>query len=284
VTTAAPAYERATSLALALDRLGAGGVTIIAGGTDYYPSRVGRPTDAALLDIADLPELRGITSEIDHWRIGAAATWADLLDAPLPAAFDGLRQAAREVGGLQIQNAGTIGGNLCNASPAADGIPALLALDATVELRSSAATTTIPLSSFILGPRRTRRTPDQLVTAVLVPHARHAVTSRFVKLGARRYLVISIVMASACLEVNDAGKITAARVAVGACSPVARRLPTLEQRLVGTRFGSGLGGLVAHDHLAPLSPIDDVRASRAYRIDAARTVVARLLDDLPTPR
>ena len=284
MTTAAPAYERAASLSHVLKRIGAGGVTIIAGGTDYYPSRLGRPIDPALLDIADLAELRAIEAQPDHWRIGATATWTDLLAAPLPAVFDGLRQAAREVGGLQIQNAGTIGGNLCNASPAADGIPALLALDAVVELRSSAATTTVPLSSFILGPRRTRRTADQLVTAVLVPRSPHLATSRFAKLGARRYLVISIVMASACLEVDDTGTIRVARVAVGACSPVARRLPTLEQHLSGVRFGAGLGSLVTHDHLAPLSPIADVRASREYRIDTARTLVARLLDELPPPR
>jgi CO/xanthine dehydrogenase FAD-binding subunit len=284
VTTAAPAYERAASLALALERIGAGGVTIIAGGTDYYPSRVGRPTDAALLDIADLAELRSIETLPDHWRIGATTTWTDLLAAPLPAVFDGLRQAAREVGGPQIQNAGTIGGNLCNASPAADGIPALLALDAVVELRSLTETTTVPLSSFILGPRRTRRAEDQLVTAVLIPRPKHLATSRFAKLGARRYLVISIVMASACLEVDATGTIRTARVAVGACSPVARRLPTLEQHLTGVPFGKGLGDLVAHEHLAPLSPIDDVRASREYRLDTARTVVARLLDELPAPR
>lgn len=284
MTTAAPAYERAASLELALQRIGGGGVTIIAGGTDYYPSRVGRPTDTALLDIADLPELRSIEAHPDHWRIGATATWTDVLAAPLPAVFDGLRQAAREVGGPQIQNAGTIGGNLCNASPAADGIPALLALDAVVELRSSTATTSVPLSSFVLGPRRTRRTEDQLVTAVLVPRPQHLATSRFAKLGARRYLVISIVMASACLEVDATGTIRAARVAVGACSPAARRLPTLEQHLTGVAFDTALGDLVTHDHLAPLSPIDDVRASREYRLDTARTLVARLLDELPAPR
>jgi len=284
MTDAVPAYERPASLALALERLRAGDVAVVAGGTDYYPARVGRPLDAALLDIADLAELQGVAEFADHWRIGAAVTWTDLLAAPLPGYFDGLRQAAREVGGLQIQNAGTLGGNLCNASPAADGIPALLALDAVVELRASDATTTVPLSGFILGPRRTRRAPHQLVTAVIVPKPRHLATSRFVKLGARRYLVISIVMASACLELDEHGAITAARVAVGACSPVARRLPTLEQALLGTPFGTGLGALVRHDHLAPLSPIDDVRASREYRLDAARTLVSRLLDDLPDPR
>lgn len=281
---APPRYERASSLTLALERLRLGDVAIVAGGTDYYPSRVGRPLDESLLDIAELGELRGITEHPDHWRIGAAVTWTELLAARLPAIFDGLRQAAGEVGGIQIQNAGTLGGNLCNASAAADGMPALLALDATVELQSTAATTTVPLSGFVLGPRRTRRMPDQLVTAILVPKPRYRATSRFVKLGARSHLVIAIVMASACLEVDEHGTITVARIAVGACSPVARRLPTLEQALVGVPFGEGLGAHVRHDHLAPLSPIDDVRASRDYRLDAARTLVARLLDEMPAPR
>jgi CO/xanthine dehydrogenase FAD-binding subunit len=285
MTTAAPAYERAASLALALERLGAGGVTVIAGGTDYYPSRVGRPADAALLDIADLPELRGITGEIDHWRIGAAATWADLLDAPLPAAFDGLRQAAREVGGLQIQNAGTIGGNLCNASPAADGIPALLALDAIVELRSSAATTTVPLSSFILGPRRTRRTPGP--TRHRRPGSASAASRHQPFREARRAPL------PGDLDRDGLGLPGSERRREDHRRPRRRGRVFARWRGACRRWKSassarrsvaGLGGLVAHDHLAPLSPIDDVRASRAYRLDAARTVVARLLDDLPTPQ
>jgi CO/xanthine dehydrogenase FAD-binding subunit len=124
---------------------------------------------------------------------------------------------------VQIQNSGTVAGNLCNASPAADGVPPLLALDASVELASVAGTRRLKLDDFILGPRRTARRADELLAAILIPKPRAAAHSHFLKLGARRYLVISIAMVAAAIE-SERGKITTARVAVGACGPVAQRL------------------------------------------------------------
>ena len=195
--------------------------TVLAGGTDYYPARVGQPCDEDILDITALRGCARIEERTDHWRIGALTTWSALAQADLPPWFDGLRLAAREVGGEQIQNAGTLGGNLCNASPAADGVPPLLALDAAVELAALEGREVLPLAEFILGNRRTARRPDQLLTAVLVPKPRAArAGGHFLKLGARRYLVISIVMAGATLEVGADGRIAAARLAVGACAPV----------------------------------------------------------------
>ena len=111
--------------------------TVLAGGTDFYPARVGRVVDEDVLDIGGIDVLRGITAGPEGWRLGATTTWSELLEADLPSLFDGLKQAAREVGGRQIQNAGTLAGNICNASPAADGVPALLALDAEVEIAGS---------------------------------------------------------------------------------------------------------------------------------------------------
>lgn len=273
-------YVRPPTVAAALDHLRTDEMTVIAGGTDFYPARSGRPTTEAVLDIGGLAELRGITEHADHWRIGATTTWTDLVDATLPPLFDGLVHAARDIGGVQIQNAGTLAGNLCNASPAADGVPPLLALDATVELRSLDTVSRVPLADFILAPRRTRLGPDQLVTAILVARPRHRATSRFVKLGARRYLVVSIVSVGACLEVDAEGRVARAGVAVGACSPVAQRLRALEAALTGLDARSGLGAVVTAEHLADLAPLDDVRATRDYRLDAARTLVARVLDDL----
>jgi CO/xanthine dehydrogenase FAD-binding subunit len=272
-------YLRPTDLAEALAALAQSPLTVLAGGTDFYPARVGRPLDDDILDIGALATLRGVADAGDHVRIGAATTWSDIVAAELPAWFAGLKLAAREVGGVQIQNAGTIAGNLCNASPAADGVPPLLTLDAAVELASRRGKRVVPLGDFITGNRRTARRADELMTAVLVPRPHHAARAGFAKLGARKYLVISIVMAAAVLEV-DAHRVAAARVAVGACSAVARRLPALEAALFGRPCAAGLGALVSEAHLAPLSPIDDVRGTAAYRRDAARTVVARLLDGL----
>jgi CO/xanthine dehydrogenase FAD-binding subunit len=260
-----------------------GGAQVIAGGTDFYPARVGRPLYdrdvACVLDLTALPDLRGFREGPDEYRIGALTSWTDIAEAPLPAQFYCLQAAAREVGGRQIQNRGTIGGNLCNASPAADGVPALLALGAEVELASRAGKRRLPLDEFILGPRKVALRPDEIATAILVPKPKGEAHSSFVKLGARKYLVISIVMAAGYLEIIGS-RISNARIAVGACSPVARRLPALEAALRGEVAISNLARLVRPEHLAPLAPIDDVRASAEYRAEAALTVVQRLLAEL----
>ena len=250
--------------------------TVLAGGTDFYPARVGRSVTEDILDVAGIAALRGISETEAGWRVGATTTWSELVEAPLPPLFDGLKQAAREVGGRQIQNSGTIAGNICNASPAADGAPALLALDAAVELASQDGTRRLPLASFITGVRKTARQPGELVVALHVPRPSHEARSAFVKLGERRYLVISIAMASAVVEVAD-GKVAAARIAVGACSPVAQRLPLLEQALIGASFDATLGERVEPSHLTPLSPIDDIRGSAAYRGDVSLVLLRRLL-------
>src|SRR6185437_9538011 len=199
----------------------------------FYPARVGQSVVEDVLDIGGIESLRGIARTESGWRIGATATWSEVIDADLPALFDGLKQAAREVGGRQIQNAGTVAGNLCNASPAADGVPPLLALDAEVELAGPPGTRRLPLSAFITGNRRTLLAPGELLVAIRVPKPAHDARSAFLKLGARRYLVISIAMAAATLEIED-GRVVSARIAVGACSAVAQRLPALEGALAGT--------------------------------------------------
>jgi CO/xanthine dehydrogenase FAD-binding subunit len=274
-----PAYARPARVEEALKVLARGGCTVLAGGTDFYPARVGRTLDGNILDITAIRGLRGIAERRGHWRIGACATWSEVLAARLPPLFDGLKLAAHEVGGEQIQNAGSVAGNLCNASPAADGVPALLALDATVELGSTKGVRQLPLHEFILGPRRTALRPGELVTAVLVPKPATAAASHFLKLGARKYLVISIVMASAVIE-HRSGKVANARVAVGSCSPVALRLPALEAQLKGKRFDASLADWVNPAQLAVLEPIADVRASAEYRTHAALELVRRLLREM----
>ncbi len=221
-------YLRPRSVSQALDALRDGRPTILAGGTDYYPARVGHAPADDILDLSGLDALRGIELRDDQWRIGALATWSELLRADLPPAFDGLKRAAREVGGMQIQNAGTVCGNLCNASPAADGAPPLLTLDAAVELSSSAGIERVALDRFITGNRRTVRRPDQLVTAVLVPAPPGGARGHFLKLGTRKYLVISIVMVAAALEAGADGRVRGSRSAPappwpGACRPSKRR-------------------------------------------------------------
>lgn len=276
------AYLRPSSLDEALSALAARPYVVLAGGTDHFPARVGpwtkAPADEDIIDISALSPLRGIAETDSGWRIGALTTWTEVIEATLPPPFDGLKLAAREVGGAQIQNRGTVGGNLCNASPAADGIPPLLSLDAEVELRAAGGTRRLKLSDYVLGNRRTARRPDELMTAVFVPRPQHEARGGFLKLGARRYLVISIVMTAGVIERGADGRVAAARIAVGACSAAAQRLPALERALAGAPMDARLSTIVAPEHLAPLSPIDDVRGDAAYRREAALTVTRRLID------
>jgi len=253
------------------------GAQVLAGGTDVYPAQVGRPFVGSVVDISGLAELRGIEATDRGWRIGALTRWADMAAADLPPCFDGLRAAARDVGGIQVQNAGTIGGNLCTASPAADGVPNLLALDASVELTSPSGRRVVPIEDFLTGYRATALGGDELLTAVLVPREGEDARAAFLKLGLRRYLVISVVMVAAVVALDESGLVRFARVAVGACSPVAVRLRSLEDELRGRPAGE-LAAAVTPEHLADLTPIDDVRATAAYRLRAATILVRRALD------
>ena len=287
-------YLRPADVPTALEALagvGPGGTawTVIAGATDHYPARVGRAMDEDVLDVSAIGGLRGIepveagAAELPDggWRIGALTTWTDLARADLPPLFDGLRSAGRAIGGRQVQNRATVAGNLCNASPAADGVPGLLALDAVVELASAGGVRHVPVGGFVAGNRRTVRAPDELVTAILVPSplAGTDVRATFLKLGARAYLVISIAIVAAVVEPDDERRIRRARIAVGACSEVAQRLADLEAELVGRALGEA-AALVDTRHLATLAPITDVRATADYRRSAALVLVRRALEAL----
>lgn len=276
----AGAYLQPQSLAEALQALSAPDAPVIlAGGTDVFPATVGKPMPAHLLDLSRIAALRGIAQTADGGlRIGALTTWTDVAKAKLPPAFAALQQAAGQVGSIQIQNCGTVGGNLCNASPAADGVPPLLALDAEVEIASATGSRHVPLDRFMVGYRRTDLNKGELLSAVRIPAAAVAGTSAFEKLGARKYLVISIVMAAARLAKDDAGIIRQARIAVGAAAETARRLIRLESALTGLAAGTRPSAILQPVHLEGLSPITDVRASAAYRLDAGLELVSRALD------
>lgn len=269
-------YAIPNSVGEALALLKGTGPTIIAGCTDFFPAQRPGRQNRNVLDVTRIAELRGIGQTEEGWRIGATTTWSDIVAAPLPAAFDALKQAAREVGSIQIQNLGTVAGNICNASPAADGVPPLLALDAEVEIASAAHRRRMPLSQFVTGVRRIALAADEMVVAIHVPARPETERSAFLKLGSRKYLVISIVMVAANLRVRD-GVVRQAGIAVGACSPVAQRLPALETDLRGMPVADLAGLSFAPEHFAPLSPIDDVRGSVDYRKDALAELCRRAL-------
>lgn len=263
------AYFSPENLDEALARVAASAPAIVAGGTDFFPVMGDAPPPAAVIDLSRVPGLRGVTRLSDGWRIGASTTWTDIVKADLPPCFDGLKAAAREVGSIQIQNAGTVAGNICNASPAADGVPPLLSLDARVELRSVNGVRELPLSAFITGVRKTARKPEEIVTAVSVPDVSDGAVSAFRKLGSRKYLVISIAMVAVVLAFDETQTVCDTRIAVGACSPVAQRLPSLEQAVTGVAAEAlGDPALYAASHFSALSPIGDVRGSAEYRLES----------------
>jgi CO/xanthine dehydrogenase FAD-binding subunit len=271
-------YFRPRTVQEAVHTLASCGGQILSGGTDFFPALGERPVSTPVVDISAVDELRGISIESDHVRIGGLTTWTEVLRTPLPRCFDALKAAAREVGSVQIQTRGTVAGNLCNASPAADGVPPLLALDAEMELVSSTGVRRVSLLDFMVGNRRTLRRPDEMLTNVIIPRGLDDAPSAFLKLGSRRYLVISIVMVAAVVKTDGGGRVAQARIAVGSCSVAAQRLMALEGSLVGMQAVAGFSDFVSPDHLARLSPIDDVRATAAYRRDAALTLVKRALE------
>jgi N-methylhydantoinase B len=257
-------------------------LTILAGGTDIYPTRTsiaawGGVDERSYLDISRLSELRGIEDHGDHWWIGALTTWTDIVQAKLPPQFDALKAAARDIGGIQIQNRGTIAGNCCTASPAGDSIACLLALDAEFELASSSPRR-VPADQFFVAYRKTALAPAEIVTGIRIPKQRGL--SAFRKLGARRYLVISIAMVAGIVDTDDGGHVTSARFVVGACSATAQRLPALESAMIGRPLDPAIARPA---HLAHLTPLDDIRASAEYRRAAALQLTRDLIADLAAP-
>lgn len=282
-------YARPATLAEALQCLAAQPCCLLAGGTDLYP-KAGRALEGAVLDLTGIATLRGIGQGQNGagLRIGACTSWSEIADSDLPAALYALQQAARQVGGRQIQNLGTIGGNLCNASPAADGVAPLLVLEAEVELArldpqsGGISLRHVPLAQFLRGPRLIDLAQGEILTAIHVPEVALKGQSAFLKLGARAYLVISIAMVAVRLELNQ-GRITAVALAVGACSATARRLPAQEARLLGLPAREALAALDPQVIASALAPIDDLRATAEYRSEAAIELLRRALSVLILP-
>ncbi|WP_321803454.1 FAD binding domain-containing protein [Burkholderia sp. BCC1993] len=245
---------------------------IVCGATDVFADIGLVPARSAWLDISRVDALHGIARHDGIIRIGAASTWETIARTTwLPVA---LTEAAASIGPRQIRVQGTIGGNVCHASPVADGIPALLALDARVELASVRGVRRLSLAEFLPGPRRTALHADELLVAVLFAQPRAHDRSSFIKCTNRDGAAIAVVSAAAQLRARTDGTIEAAAVAVGGASDVARRLRVLETALAGRRYDE-LADVIAAAPLAELSPVDDCRATALHRIHLARVAIAR---------
>ena len=268
-------YYRPKSLTDALVAIASKDHTIVAGGTDLYAQSTAATPQHNLMDISGLPELIGFSRTSNEFRVGAATTWDAIANLKGPHCIGALVQAAGSIGSRHIQLRGTIGGNVCNASGAADGLPPLLVSRARLEIRSSTRTRFATVEEFLSAAREVRLARNELIIAVLIPSQHSRTVSLFDKIGIRRHNALSIVMAAVELSFDER---EAARVgiAVGAAAPSVRRLYGLERRLEDCPDVLSQAPVRLSD-LSELSPIDDIRGTARYRLFAIRSMLNRLL-------
>jgi carbon-monoxide dehydrogenase medium subunit len=272
-------YLRATSLAQAATLLAENPAAhALGGGTDLLVDlRERRRQPPVLVDVADLTELGGIDADADATRIGGGVTVGELLASPVIATrLPALRGAARDFADFLTRNKATVGGNLANASPGADLVVPLLALDAAVVLAGAAGERTVPLDAFLLGPRRTAARPGELIRQVVVP--RHGGRQAWYKLGLKQGGAIAVVSVATWLAVGAGGRVAEARIALGAVGPRPFRAREAEAHLVGAVLDAGRITAAAERAAAAARPITDVRGGADYRTAMVRTLVARCLD------
>lgn len=265
--TSAPVYRPRTLEDAVRHRSDHPDGTVLAGGTDVMVMiESGHLVPRTVLDLWACEGLRGI----DGGRIGALTTWTDVARSNLPEA---LRECARTVGAAQIQNRGTVGGNIVNASPAGDSLPLWLALDTEFEVASVRGSRRIPAELFWTAYRKTALDRDELLIAVHVPPVRG--TLRYRKVGTRLAQAISKVVFGGRIAVED-GVVTDVRLAFGSVAPIPVRARIAEDALRGRPLAEGLGEAAAAVH-TDIAPIDDIRSSAEYRLRVAAGLVTEWL-------
>jgi CO/xanthine dehydrogenase FAD-binding subunit len=273
-----PPVSSPATLSEAFELMAHGGFTPLAGGTDLMvqlEADIAEPP-AAVLDLWRLGELRGVGYDGYDVSIGALTTWTELQQSPvIRARLPALAEAAAQIGAAQIQNRGTIGGNICNASPAGDSLPILLAVDATFDVGSVGGQRSIPAREFWPAYRRTALRDDELLLRVRFPVERGRHT-RFRKVGGRAAQAISkVVMALSYRE--DGSTWTEVRLALGSVAPTPIRAKRTEAVLDGASPREAVANEAAAVLAAEIAPIDDVRSTAAYRRSVSARVLHRLL-------
>jgi xanthine dehydrogenase small subunit len=280
VPSVAPTYYRPRSLDDALEILAQrpGEVHPVAGGTDLLVlAKDGHRNRGSLFDVSAVPELRGIEERGDHVWIGAAATHTEMMEsAVLWRWLAALPQACAVIGGPQIRNRGTLGGNLANASPAADTIPPLVAAEAVIEIVSANGRREVTIADFFTGYRQTVLSPDELIVGIRIAK-RTGLRSAFLRLGQRQAQAISKVSVAVAMTFKD-GRPGWARVALGSVGPTVIRAPETEKALL---TGGYEGLLRARQTVREeVKPIDDLRSSREYRREMAGVLLERAVRQL----
>lgn len=256
-------------------------LTIIAGGTDLMVLvNAHQLATRGFLDIWRIDELRGIIDETDAIRIGALTTYTGIIRAGLVQEHaPALVAASRTIGAIQIQNRGTLGGNVVNASPAGDTLPVLAAYDADIEIGSARGSRVVPFNEFYTGYRRTVLEPDELVLAVRIPKLKSGERDFFWKVGTRRAQAISKTVLAAKARITN-GAIESIRIGVGSVAPTVIRASKTEQLLSGGKITSDLIDQARRTISEEVAPITDLRSTEHYRRTVTGNVLAKFLRSL----
>jgi aerobic carbon-monoxide dehydrogenase medium subunit len=253
------------------------GARVLAGGTDLLVQfRTGVRQPSAFVDVKRIPELMSIAIDAHGLRLGAATPAAVIGEhAELRRLWPGLAESVRLIGSTQIQGRGSVGGNLCNASPAADTTSALIVNRAECVIAGPNGERTVPVEAFSLAPGRTVLQPGELLVAIRVPRPAARTSDAYLRLIPRTEMDIAIAGAAASVTLDAAGLCTTARVAIGAVAPTALRVPAAEQALVGSRLDEASLKRAADAASAEARPIDDKRGTTAYRRTVAGVLTRR---------
>ena len=272
-------YEAPESVSAAVSLLsGSGGSgRVLAGGTDLLVQLRAEMVEPGLIvDVKGIPEMRSISSEGGGFRIGAAVTGAELGEhAEVPKVWPGIVEAFELIGSTQIQGRCTMGGNLCNASPAADSVPALIAADAMVTIAGPDGEREVPVADVATGPGQTSLAPGELVVSFYLPPRPAHSSDAYLRFIPRTEMDIAVVGSGVSLTFDDGGVCTAARVSLGAVAARALVVDAAAAALVGTKLEDAALDAAAAAASAACSPIDDKRGTKAFRIEVAGVLTRR---------
>lgn len=255
----------------------AGNTHVLAGGTDLIPMMLSRRlTKTVALDIKYIPEMTRVDVNAEAVVIGAAASCAEVANVSLiKEHWQGLAQALDYIGSVQIRNRATIGGNLCNASPAADSAPALISAGASLSILGPSGARFVPAEQFFLGPRRTVLQSDELLVSIHLPRYATRSGHAFIRFTPRARMDIGVASAGVSVTVNPNGTIASARVSLGGVAPA----PLLLSRASDAIVGTAMDGLVEHNLMdavrADCDPISDRRGTREFRLHLAGVLTKR---------
>jgi CO/xanthine dehydrogenase FAD-binding subunit len=273
-------YYRPKSLPELKENLSQPGALMLAGGTDIIPKmRKHKFKPTILVDTSGIPDLEFIEDQKEEVVIGSLTTHQQIARSPLIASVNpALQKAAESIGCIQTRCRGTLGGNLANASPAADTIPPLLIYDASLLIQSLEGERTIPLESFLLGPGKTSLEKGEFIHSVSFPRLKDRWGAEFIKVGKRTGMAISVVNAAAAVLLDQKGRISDARIALGSVGSVVIRCRETEGFLSGKNPDREIYAEAGRQVREEIRPISDVRSTVDYRLHSASVVVSRALE------